>query len=405
MAISHWRGNFTALDDRRFRWFLLSSSATFAAQQMQIVVRGWLVYDMTGSALALGWVSIGAGAPLLLFSPLGGVIGDRVDKRNLLFLCQVLMLFVTLPIALLVLLDAIDLWHLVVVSVAQGFILAFDLPSRSAIVPQLVETRHVMNAVGLSSSASNLNRVIAPAMGGALVGIMGIDGVYFLMSGCFVASTALLFRIPSLETPPRHQKRTLTGDITEGLGVVRRSPVLRWLLIAATVPIAFGMPYMMLMPIFARDVLDVGASGLGYLMGMTGIGALLGSMVVASLGNSGRKGLILIGAVGVFGLSLMLFASSQQFWLCLVFLFGVGAANSIHFALTNTLLLVNTEDKFQGRVMGLYVITIGLLPIAVLPASAIAEAVGVQTVVLGGGSILALFAVVLFFFRPSLRRL
>lgn len=405
MAFSRWRGNFTTLDDRRFRWFLLSSSATFAAQQTQIVVRGWLVYDLTGSALALGWVSIGVGVPLLLFSPIGGVVSDRVDKRNLLLLCQVLMLFVTLPIAVLILLDAIHLWHLVVVSVAQGFILAFDLPSRSAIVPQLVETGQVMNAVALNSGVSNLNRVIAPALGGVLVGVMGIDGVYLLMSVCFVASTALLLRIPSMGTPVRRPKRTVRGDIGEGLHVVRHSPVLLWLLIAATVPIAFGMPYMMLMPIFARDVLDVGASGLGYLMGMTGIGALLGSVVVASLGSSGRKGLILIVSVGIFGVSLVLFASSEQFWLSLIFLFGVGAANSIHFALTNTMLLLNTEDKFQGRVMGLYVITIGLLPIAVLPASAISEAVGVQSVVVAGGAILALFALALFFLRPSLRRL
>jgi predicted MFS family arabinose efflux permease len=262
-----------------------------------------------------------------------------------------------------------------------------------------------MNAVALGSGATNLTRVIAPALGGVLVGVMGIDGVYYLIVACYVASAAFLLTMPALLTPTRDSKATVRSDLIEGLRYIRRSPVLPALLAMAIVPIAFGMPYMMLMPVFAIDVFNMGASGLGYLMAAAGIGALAGSFLVASLGDFKHKGVLLLVASASFGVFLILFANSNYFYIALFFLLGVGMANSIYMATNNTLLQINTEDRMRGRVMSLYMMTIGLLPIAVLPASAIAESLGGSIAVGVGGAILLIFTLAMTLLRPTLRRL
>jgi len=372
---------------------------------MHIVVRGWLVYDMTDSALALGLVSFGVGVPLLLFSLFGGAIVDRVDKRNLLITSQALTVILTLAIAVLISTDAIALWHLVIASIVSGIILSFNLPSRQAIIPELVEKRQIMNAVALGSGAMNLNRVIAPALGGVLVGIIGIDGVYYLIVACYMAATVLMFMVPPLGTHAQDPNSTVRGAIGEGLRYVRRSPILLQLLIMAMVPIAFGMPYQLLMPIFAADVLDVGSSGLGYLMGAAGVGALIGSFLVATLSDFRHKGLFLLGSSALFGVFLVLFASSTYFYLSLFFLFGVGLVSSSYMATNNTLLLLNTEDRVRGRVMSLYMMTIGLFPIAVLPTAAIAESLGAPLAISVGGGILFLFTLMMTLLSPTLRKL
>jgi len=405
MTGSGWRTTFSSLENRTYRLYWMSLLASFSAQQMHLVIRGWLVYELTDSALALGLISAGAGVPILLFSLYGGVIVDRVNKRKLLIVTQSLTAIASLAIAILISLGEITLWHLIVAAVANGLILSFDLPGRQAIIPQLVEQPQIMNAVALGSGATNLTRVIAPALGGVLVGVMGIDGVYYLIVACYVTSAAFLLIMPAVLTPVRDTKTSVRSDLVEGLSYIRRSPVLPALLAMAIVPIAFGMPYMMLMPVFAVDVFDVGASGLGYLMAATGIGALVGSFLVASLGDFKRKGMLLLAAAFFFGAFLILFANSSYFYLALFFLLGVGMANSIYMATNNTLLQINAEDRMRGRVMSIYMMTIGLLPTAVLPASAIAESLGGPVAVGAGGAILLIFTVVMTLLRPTLRRL
>lgn len=405
MRISGWRTTFSSLENRTYRLYWISLLASFSAQQMHMVVRGWLVYELTDSALALGLVSAAAGVPILLFSLYGGVIVDRVEKRKLLIVTQAITAMATLTIAVLISTGSIALWHLIIAAIANGLILSFDLPGRQAIIPQLVEQRQIMNAVALGSGATNLTRVIAPALGGVLVGVMGIDGVYYLIVACYAASAAFLLTMPALLTPTRYSKATVRSDLIEGLRYIRRSSVLPALLAMAVVPIAFGMPYMMLMPVFAIDVFNVGASGLGYLMAAAGIGALAGSFLVASLGDFKHKGVLLMVASASFGIFLILFADSNYFYIALFFLLGVGMTNSIYMATNNTLLQINTEDRMRGRVMSLYMMTIGLFPIAVLPASAIAESLGGPVAIGAGGAILLIFTLAMTLLRPTLRRL
>ncbi|GAF97135.1 unnamed protein product, partial [marine sediment metagenome] len=257
----------------------------------------------------------------------------------------------------------------------------------------------------LFSGSVNLNRVAAPALGGVLVGVMGIDGVYYLIVGFNIFSALLLFPVSPDEKPIPLSSQGVVKALVRGLSSVRRSPALLGLLTMAVVPIIFGMPYQMLLPVFSEDILDVGVSGLGYLMAAAGVGALTGSTFVATLGDYSRKGLLLLVACGLFGIFLTLFAYSSNFYLSLLFLFAVGMASATYMAINQTLLLTNADESMRGRVMSLYMMTIGLFPIAVLPAGAIVEVAGAPIVIGASGAILVVFTIAMALWRPVLRKL
>lgn len=405
MAIlSDWRTTFISLENRDYRWYWLSSVAYFAAAFMQLVVRGWLVYDLTDSPLALGLVSAGAGIAIFLVSPYGGVIADRFDKRNVLLGTHSLMAISTLIIAVLIFTGAIALWHLVASSIVSGILVGLSLPIRQAILPQLVERQQLMNAVGLYSGATNMNRIIAPSLGGILVSVIDVEGAYLLMVCFYAVSAILMRRIPPLGAISRDYNATVRGDLVDGFHYIRRSSILLSLLVMALVPVTVGLPYQMLMPIFASDVLDVGPSGLGYLMGAVGVGALVGSLFIAYLSDYRHKGMLLLVACVLFGVFLVLFANTSSYYLSLLSLMCVGAASNIYLAVNNTLLMINAEDHIRGRVMSFYYMTIGFYPMAVLPAGAIIESLGAPFVVSAGGVIIISFTVLMALVRPTLRR-
>jgi len=407
-TIGYVQTTFRSLENRDYRWYWMSTLAASAAMQMQMVIRGWLVYDLTNSAEALGLVSFSAGIPILLLSPFGGAITDRVDKRNLLIITQALTGIATLIIAVLITTEMVQLWHLILASIANGVILSFNIPGRQAIVPYLVSHRQLTNAVALNSGSHNLNRIVAPAIAGVLAGIsiISIDGVYYIIAAFSLLSIASLSRLPYFGAPTRHADATFGGDIIEGFRYVRQSPALLGLLTMAIVPILFGMPYMMLMPIFADDVLHIGAIGLGYLMAATGIGALFGSLLVASLSDFRRKGMLLFVTAILFGVSLILFSQSNTYEVSMFFLLGVGASSSIYMAVNNSLILLHTEEKYRGRVMSLYMMTIGIMPVAVLPAGILIDRLRDPGLVVGaGGVILIVFTLMVMLIRPHLRRL
>ena len=402
---SGWRATFSSLENREFRWYWLSLLASFSSMSMSLFIVGLLVYEMTGDVRALGYVNAGFGVPMLIFSLWGGALVDRLDKRNVIIVTQVLAALNMLAIAVLLSLGIIALWHLILASVVNGMVLAFNLPGRQAIIPHLVEREQVMNAVALSSGAMNGTRIFAPALGGVIVSFIGMDGVYYFMVVCYAISAALLFMVSPLGKSPRLRDATVRGDIIAGLRYVRRSPVLLSLLALAFLPIVFGMPYQMLLPVVALDVLNVGQSGLGYLLSMTGVGALLGSLAVASLRDFRHKGLLLLTSCALFGVFIVLFAQSNSYGLSLFLLLWVGAANVAYMTSNNTLLQLHSDDNMRGRVMSLYMMTVGLLPLGTLGLSQAAEYLGTPLAIALGGGVIIVFTVVMTFLRPALRSL
>jgi len=400
-----WLATFDSLQVVGYRWFWFSLLSSMAALNMQFLVRGWLVYELTGSPRALGLVAAAMGIALMLFSPLGGVVADRVDKRNLMVAAQSAGGLVALVIAILISTGAIMLWHLVVASVLNGIIWAFSLPARQAIIPELVEKHRIMNAVAISSGAMHLSRVVFPALGGLLMSILGTAGAYYVVVVCYMAGVALLLRVPAAGGAAVEANASMGFHLAEGIRYIRRSPILVALLLMAVVPILFGMPYQMLMPVFAEDVLDVGARGLGFLMAAVGLGALAGSLLVASLGDFRHKGLLLFGSVLLFGVTLILFTLSTDFYLCLLILLCVGVANTAYLSINNTLLQTNTEDQVRGRVMSIYVMTFGLNGVGVLLVGELAEHLDVSLGVAIGGGLVLLFTLAMALWRPILRKL
>lgn len=419
---------FTSLKNRNYRWYWLGMLGSFAGLQMNIAARGWLVWTMTESELAIGIVMFAFGGPLFLFAIFGGAIADRVNKRNLLIATQAFMAFLVAIIAILITLNMIEFWHLVAVAVCTGFAFVLNGPARQSIIPELVKKRELLNAISLNATGMNLMRVIALALGGALIPIIGIDGVYYAIVVCYILGAASLFKVslpqraatpvpaPAMANPIGRLRnfrpdsivqflRSMWPDIKEGVIYIRHSRLVISLLAMAFVPLTFGLPYMFLMPVFADEVLGQSELGYGLLMAMAGVGALVASLAIASLGDFRQKGKLLLASALVFGITLALFGISHSFPLSLAILVGVGAGGTGYMALNNTLLMSNVPLRILGRVMSIWMITFALMPMGTLPIGAVAQALGPTIAVAGGAIIIVLFTLGMIIFVPFLRRL
>ncbi len=396
---------FTSLRNRSYRWLWLGMLASFAATNLQIVAQGWLVYKMTGAALTLGMVSAAWGLPILLFSFYGGAIADRVKKRDLLIVTQLANGIVTLIIAILIATEMIALWHLIAAAMLTGIIFAFHVPARLAIIPELVRKRELLNAIALNATGMNLSRFIGFAIGGALLGAIGVAGVYYIIVICFFLSAALLFMLPVAQKVGKRAVTSIRSDLMAGLRYIYHNTLIRSLLAMAFVSNAFGLPYMNLMPVFAVDIFDVGETGLGLLLGMAGLGALIGSLIIASLGDFRRKGSLLVGLALGFGATVALFAFSGLYSLSLVLLIAVGLAGAGCLAVNNTLIQSNTPREMLGRVMSIYVMTFALMPLGTLPLGAVSDAIGAPIAIGAGGAIVVVFTLGMAVFYRNLRRL
>jgi len=400
-----WRKAFSSLQIRNYRWYWASSVSSFFGFQMQLVARGWLIYDMTSSPLLLGIVTAAWAVPTLIIGPFGGVIADRVEKRNLIVINQIVTVIITLAVTILIVTDAIQIWHLLTASILSGVVFSFNLPARQAIVPELVGEKKLMNAIALFSSGMNATKIVGPALAGILVGIIGIPGVYMIVTACYVGTVLAMLKVPPTGIIVRKGKTSVRNEILYGFRYVRQRSLIRVLLTLELIVNFLGWPYMMLMPVFARDVFGRGASGLGLLMSATGIGALIGSLGLAYLSDFKRRGLLLLGLFFVFGVGLILFSNCETFNLALFFLLIVGMTATASFALNNTLILGNIDHEVRGRVMSIYMMTWTAEAIGVLPLGALAEAKGVSFAVSLDGALLAILAVIIVATASQLRKL
>ncbi|MFW6126157.1 MAG: MFS transporter [Chloroflexota bacterium] len=396
---------FTSLKNPNYRWFWLSMLVSFSALMMQNLARGWLVYELTSSPLALGMVSAAWGGTMLLLSIFGGAVTDRVNKRNLLIVTQTSQGIVTLVVALLILTGVIAVWQLIVAAALTGATFAFNAPGRWALIPELVGSDELMNAIALNSMGVNLMRVGAPALAGVLVAVIGVAGVYFISVGLYVAAVGALFMVSHPGKPEPRVATSVARDAVEGLRYMGRSPVILSLLSLAFVSVFIAMPYMHLMPAFVVDVLSRGASTLGWLSAAGGTGALIGALGIASLGRFRRKGWLMLAIALAFGVLLAVFALSRSLAVALVVIFGVGLSNNAYLVLNNTLIQTNVPDWVRGRVMSIYAMTFALPFLGALLVGALAERIGVALVIAGCGVLVALYVLGMGVFHRRLRRL
>ncbi len=397
---------FPALRHRNFRLFFLGQATSLVGTWMQSVAQGWLVLQLTNSAYYVGLVSALGSLPVLLVSLPAGVFADRSNRRRVVVVTQALALVQALVLAGLIWMRRVELWHVAAAAVCLGLVNAVDIPTRQSLIFDLVGKDDLMNAIALNSSAFNAARIIGPAIGGILIGGIGIAACFFLNGVSYVAVIAglLAMRLPAWSPPP------LAGDglarFREGARFILGDRATRALVLNTALLSIFGFPYLVLMPVFARDILHVGAAGLGFLMASVGIGAVVAAPGVAVFGPRLPKGRLLIWGGPVFGLAVAAFALTPWVPLAVAILVVSGGAMIANNAVTNTLLQTIVPDALRGRVMGAYAfVFVGMAPLGAYQAGWLAERVGVQVAVAAGGLVCLLASLALWRLVPEVPRL
>lgn len=396
---------FAALRNRNFRYLWLGHLGTTMIFWMEMVSRNWLIWQMTNDPFLLGLVNLFRAIPLLLFSFPAGVAADRFNRKQVLMTSQATTMVLHAVLATLIVSGVVEIWEVFLTAFVTGAAQAFINPTRQALVPKLVGRHEIMNAIGLTSAAMNTSRILGPSVAGALMGLIDIGAVYYIQAASFVAVIIItsMMQIPANETA-ENGGRTL-ANIGEGLQYIRANRVILTLLLLALIPMIFAMPYMTLMPVFADEVFGIGASGLGLFTSAPGIGALAGAAAVASAGNFKRKGPVLLGGAFAFGGALLLFALSKWLLLSLSALVLVGITSTAYITITNTLLLTITPPELHGRVMSIYMMDRGLVPLGSVLAGAMAAQWSAPLAVGVMGSTCALLALATALASPQVRRL
>jgi MFS family permease len=402
---------FRALSNPNYRIFWIGAFLSNVGTWMQAVAQGWLVLTLTNSPFWLGLDAFVATAPGLVFTLLGGVFADLIDRRRLLMFTQVAAGIAALGLAILVATNVVNRWMVLGFSFVTGCCMALASPSFLAMTYDLVGREDLANAIAMNSTQFQLSRVVGPALAGVAFRVFGLAGCFFANALSFVAVIAALTRVRPLRDPHLaahsvRDRRALWRDLIEGFRYVRNRPRVSALLMLSAVNSLFGAPYFTMVPIYARDIFHLGETGLALMMGTAGAGAFGGALLVAYLGDFRRKGWLVLGGAILFGICIANFALTKHLGSSLTFLFGVGFALVVSVATTNTLLQKLVTDQMRGRVMSMFIVSfMGTMPIGNIVAGALSNRFGPQQTLAVGGLIVALFAATVAIFNKRLREL
>ena len=370
------------------------------------MAQSWLVFELTNSAFLLGVVGFLSSIPIFLLSLFGGVLADRLNKRNILILTQSIFMLLAFVLGLLTQLKLITPSQIMLIALLNGVVMAFDAPARQSVVVELVGKNHLFNAIALNSVAFNSSRIIGPALAGILVATIGMSGCFYINAISFLAVIIALWTIKINKGEDYNQPKGAWEDLKEGLIFIKNHRLILALISMVAVVSLFGVGHIILMPIFANDILKVGVKGLAVLMSDSGLGALVGALILARLGDFRNKGRFLSFSAILFSISLIIFGLSKIYWLSLAAMFLVGGTSVTSIALVNTLLQVKVEDKFRGRVMSVFMVTFaGFMPFGNLIAGSLAQGLGVSFAVVLGGIICCVFFVTINILYPRIREI
>lgn len=396
-----------AFGQRNFRLFWSGQAVSLIGTHMQTVALGWLVLRISNSPFYLGLVNAVGTLPILLFSMFAGMIADRTNKRRLILLTQSAFLVQALALAILVFSGRAAVWNLMLLAVVQGAIHSFDAPTRQSFVSEMVPPETVMSAVALNSSVFNGARILGPAVAGFLIHAAGEAGCFFINAASFAAVIAgiALMRESELFRTAAPPKKAPMAELKEGFRYVRNEPRISGLLAGMIVISLFGMPSLMLLPVFAKDVLQVGAKGMGFLFSAAGGGALASMLALAFVKRPRGQGLkILIGSA-VFAVGAIAFSQSENFYFSMAAIAVVGAGLTSGVAMTNSALQTIAPPHIRGRVMGMYIfVFLGMMPPGSFLVGLAAQYLGAPTTVLCAGALtLVLLASITILFPAILK--
>jgi len=401
---------FTSLKTPAYRLYWAAALCQMAAMNMQMLTRSLLVYQLTDSPTILGLMGVFHALPMLFLSLFGGIIADRVQKKYVMLAGQAGSAVVSFGVALSLMVrylsaeNAGSWWVLAVTSVFQGMIMGLMMPSRQAYLPEIVGQEQLLNAISLNNVGMSAMRLLAPAAAGFLIGDKyNYELVYLTMTGLYVLAVVFVIFLP------RGGMMAIRGsgaldDIKEGFRYLRGETTLFLIMMITLVTVVLSMPYGMLMPIFTESILDVGATGLGVLMSVSGIGAIVGSLTFASLPNK-KRGLLFLISCFITGLTLAAFAASTIWGLSLGIIIFVGLGQTGFMTLSNTLIQYYVDDQYRGRVMSILMMQFGLTSFGTFLAGLLSESLGVQWVIGGFAGSLAILSLFALIFVPRVRRL
>ena len=395
---------FYSLRFREFRFLWLGMVFLMMGMQMQMIVRGYLTYEITSSPFILGLVNAGFAIPMLSLALFGGAVADRMERKRVIQIGQCMAVVLALFIGISIVTGTVTWVHLLFVSMVQGAQFSFLMPARQALVPQLVGRDNLTNAMSLDAAAMSMTTLIAPSVGGVLYNVIGPEGVYFLVAGLGVCAVAFTSMVSARGGSANRPSVPMASDIAQGLRYVVNSPVVLILLVMGLATALLAMPFRFLMPVFVVDVYNRGPESLGLLVTIMGMGSLVGALFIATLGKK-RRGLLLLLGSCISAVALMLVAAIPIYYAAagLMILLGLGDAGRR--TLNQALIMEEVDDEYRGRVMSVFMMNFGLMPLGVLPAGALAERFGGQFAVMLLGVLLLLTTAAVLVTQRRLREL
>jgi MFS family permease len=406
-GVSKFQPILRALNSRNYRLFFAGQAISLIGTWMTQIATVWLVYHLTNSAWWLGVVGFSSQIPSFVISPFGGILVDRWNRHRILIITQILAMLQSLALAILAMTGIIHISHIILLSIIQGLITAVDSPARQAFVTEMVERKEDLgNAIALNSSMFNGARLVGPAIAGLVIASAGA-GVCFLIDG--LSYLAVIAGLLAMKLNPRkipEQTTDVWQRLKEGFIYAFGFPPIRAILLLLALFSFMGMPYTVLIPIFATQILQGGPETLGFLMAAVGVGALTGAIYLSSRQSVLGLGKIIAFSPAVLGLALIIFSQSRSLWLSLLTMLFVGCGSILQIASSNTILQTIVEEDKRGRLMSLYTMAfLGILPFGNLAAGALANQIGAPNTVMIGGIFCILGSLIFAKQLPELRRL
>lgn len=391
---------FESLQVKNYRYFWFGEGISLIGLWMQTIAQGWLVYDITGSKFLLGLIGTIAGLPVLFLTPIGGIIADHVNKKKLLLFTQVVFALFSFLIGVMISTGVINFWNLAVIVFIMGIANSIDSPTRQSFVIELVGRKHLANAIALNSMAFNTARALGPAVAGYLIGRVGVQACYFINAASFLAVIYGLLLVKGDFSPKFRMQSGMGNALASGFNYAFNNKKIFYSLLLVAFTSLFIMPYAILMPVFAKDILKVGAQGLGTLMAFSGFGALVGAFMLAQFSSkANQKNFIMISTL-VTSIAILAFSQSLNLYFSCAMLWLIGWGIVSQAASVNTLIQHEVPDELRGRIMSFYVMSfMGLMPVGAFQAGVGSHFFGAPNSLAFGGiiSLIPAFFVIKYF--------
>ena len=414
LPIENVKSVFASLRVNDYKYLSIGLLGSAFALNMQLIAQGWMVYEMTSSAIKLTWVTLSFMIPQVVFSLLGGVLADRFAKKLIIGWAPFINGIATLFMALIIFSGMADFSAFLVIGFLNGTVLALSMPARTAFIPELVGEELIFNAMAFNSACWNLARIVGPAAAGFIIAIFadgnttssfGVGLVYVILSLLYFVSAVSVLFIAHPGRPALTKKSSALKDTQEALRYVVNSPIVRGLILLSILPFLFGLSINTLLPAFSTDVLNGGPDDLGLLMTGMGFGAILGSLALAKMSSVTKKGFWIIGTGALWGGLVAIFSTTNDYLISTIVIGFIGFVSAINMSMNRSVMQLQVAQSMRGRIMSVDMMSHGLMPLGILPIGYIAETTSVQTGLLTSGIALLLFTLLFGALMPQVRKI